>query len=82
MCEDNRHCPECDGENGFHYGNCTYDGTNGPGNCSFGSKKSSNQSGGKFWLFYIVALVIGYGINELLGAIILIGLIIWLCICK
>ena len=49
---------------------------------SSGSRRGSSGSGGKVWLFYIIALIIGYGINELLGAILLIGMIFWLIVCK
>ena len=43
---------------------------------------SSGGSGGKVLLFYIFALIVGYGINELLGTILLIGMIFWLIACK
>ena len=46
------------------------------------SSGSSDGTGGKVWLFYIFALIIGYGINELLGTILLIGMIFWLLVCK
>ena len=82
MSEDRGHCPECDGSDGFHYSGCTYDGTDGPRDYSSGSRRGSSGSSGKVWLFYIIALIIGYGINELLGAILLIGMIFWLIICK
>ena len=82
MSEDSRHCPDCGGSNGSHYSDCIYDGTDGPGSYSFSSKGSSNVSSGKVWLFYIIALIIGYGINELLGVILIIGMIFWLCVCK
>ena len=82
MSEDSRHCPDCGGSDGFHYNDCIYDGTDGPGGSSFGSRGSSSSSGGKIWIFYIIALIIGYGINELLGAILLIGMIFWLLVCK
>ena len=79
MSYDNRQCPDCGGSNGWHYNDCVYDGTDGPGRYSSGPKGSSNQSGGKALLFFIIALIIGYGINELLGVILIIGMIIWLC---
>ena len=82
MSMDNRQCPDCGGSNGFHYSDCIYDGTEGTGHYSFSSKGSSSGSSGKVLLFYIVALIIGYGINELLGAILLIGMIFWLCVSK
>ena len=82
MSEDNRHCPDCGGSDGFHYNDCIYDGTDGPGGSSFGTRGSSSGSCGKIWIFYIIALIIGYGINELLGAILIIGMIFWLLVCK
>lgn len=82
MSEDSRHCPDCGGSEGWHYNDCTYDGTEGWGSYSSGSRGSSSGSSGKVWLLYIFALIIGYGINELLGAILLIGIIFWLIVCK
>lgn len=82
MSEDRGHCPDCGGSDGFHYSDCIYDGTDGPRGYYSGSRCGSSDSGGKVWLFYIIALIIGYGINELLGAILLIGMIFWLIICK
>ena len=82
MSEDRGHCPDCGGSDGFHYSDCIYDGTDGPRGYYSGSRGGSSGSGGKVWLFYIIALIIGYGINELLGAILLIGMIFWLIICK
>ena len=82
MSEDRGHCPECGGSDGWHYSDCTYDGTEGLGGYYSHSRGSSSGSGGKVWLFYIIALIIGYGINELLGAILLIGMIFWLIVCK
>ena len=82
MSENSRHCPDCGGRDGSHYNGCIYDGTDGPGSYSFASKGNSNQSGGKIWLIYIIALIIGYGINELLGTVLLIGMIFWLSVCK
>ncbi len=29
MSEDRGHCPECGGSDGWHYSDCTYDGTEG-----------------------------------------------------
>ena len=82
MSEDRGHCSECGGSDGWHYSDCTYDGTGGKGGYSSHSRGSSSGSGGKVWLFYIIALIIGYGINELLGAVLLIGMIFWLIACK
>ena len=75
-------CHECDATGGHHYPGCTYEGTEGNYRYSSGSGGCSSGSGGKVWLFYIIALIIGYGINELLGAILLIGMIFWLIVCK
>ena len=82
MSENRGHCPDCGGSDGWHYSDCIYEGTEGRGGCSSHSRGSSSDSGGKVWLFYIVALIIGYGINELLGVILLIGMIFWLIVCK
>ena len=74
-------CPECGGSDGNHFNDCTYDGTSGESFYSSYSRRSgSSASSGKVWSFYIIALLIGYGINELLGAILLIGLIFWICV--
>lgn len=82
MSDYDRHCPDCGGD-GFHYNDCIYDGTEGYGGYSSGRRSGgSNGSGGKFWILYILALVIGYGINELLGTIIMIGLIIWVAVTR
>lgn len=72
-------CHDCGGTGGSHYNDCIYDGTEG-GYSSYSRGKGSNVSAGKWWLGYIVALVIGYGVNELLGTMILLGLIFWLLI--
>ena len=77
MSED-RHCHECGGNDGLHYHGCTYEGTDGE-RVSF-SSGGGNVSSGKFWIIYIIAMVIGYGINELLGVIIMVGLIFWLIV--
>lgn len=75
---DDRYCRECGGSEGFHYHGCTYEGTDG-GHISF-KRSGGNVSAGKWWIGYIIALVIGYGINEFLGVIIMLGLIFWLII--
>lgn len=80
MSEDHRNCPDCGGSNGSHYNDCIYDGTDDPGSYSKRSKGSSNLSGGKWFLLYIIAFIIGYGFNELVGTVLLIGLIFWLCV--
>ena len=82
MSEDSRHCPECGGSDGLHYSDCTYDGTDGPRGYSNGSRRGSSSSNGMVWILYIIALLIGYGINELLGTILLIGVIVWGITCK
>ena len=82
MSEDRGHCPDCGGSDGWHYSDCIYDGTEERGGYSSHSRRGANGSGGRVWLFYIIALIIGYGINELLGAILLIGMIFWLIVCK
>jgi hypothetical protein len=53
------------------------------GHISSGHRKNSNNnsSGCGVWIAIIVALLIGYGINELLGAIIMIGIIIYIAVC-
>lgn len=45
---------------------------------SYHRSKSDGSGSGVFLVGFIIAMVIGYGINELLGAIILIGLIIYI----
>ena len=79
-------CPECGGSDGLHFDDCVYDGTDGAygtGGYHRSSKKhSSTDSNGMLWLFYIFALIIGYGINELLGTILLIGWIIYVAVNK
>lgn len=67
MSEDNRNCPDCGGSDGLHYSDCIYDGTDGPGSHFSGSKRGSDGSSGIILIFYIIALIIGYGINELIG---------------
>ena len=80
-------CPECGGSDGFHESDCSYDGTDEYDSYSLGSGGSPNVSGGssavsggKVFLFYIIALIIGYGFNEIIGAILLLGMIFWLCV--
>lgn len=68
---DGEHGRECTG-----YG-CDCDEKN-YGSRGRGSRGSG--SGGGLFIAFIVALVIGYGINELLGAIILIGLIFYIIV--
>lgn len=62
------HCHDCGGTDGHHYNDCIYDGTDG-GYSSYTRGGGSGASSGKWWIGYIVALIIGYGINELLGVI-------------
>lgn len=78
---EHRHCHDCGGHDGIHFDGCTYEGTGDVGGMpSYGRGRSSNVSAGKMWALYIAGLVIGYGINELLGVIIIIGAIFWLCV--
>lgn len=77
MSED-RHCHECGGNDGLHYHGCTYEGTDGE-RVSI-SSGGGNVSVGKWWIGYVIALVIGYGINEFLGVIIMLVLIFWLIV--
>lgn len=67
------HCHDCGGSDGHHYNDCMYDGTNSTGGYHH---RSSDMSAGAGWLIYIVAMIIGYAINELLGCIILGWLVI------
>ena len=80
MSEDRGHCPECGGSDGLHFSDCTYEGTDGAGGHFSRPRRSSGDSGGKIWVFYIIALLIGYGFNELIGTIMLIGMIVWLIV--
>lgn len=84
MCDyDNNRgvCEDCGGEDGYHYSGCDYEGTGmTSGGYSHRRSSGSNVSTGKWWLLYIIALILGYGINELLGAVIIIGLIFGLCV--
>lgn len=73
------HCHDCGGSYGHHYNDCIYDGTDG-GYSSYSRRNGTNVSVRKWWIGYVIALIIGYGINEFLGAIILIGLIFWLLV--
>lgn len=75
MSEDNRRCPDCGGSDGLHYSDCIYDETGGLRGYSSGTRYDSSGSGRKVWLFYIIELIIGYGVNGLLGARLLIGMI-------
>lgn len=75
---EHRHCYDCGGTDGHHYNDCIYDGTDS--GYSSRRRTSTNVSMGKWWALYVIALVIGYGINELLGVILLIGLIFWLLV--
>lgn len=42
-------------------------------------RSSSSGTGSGYWIVFILALILGYGINELLGVIIIIGLGFWIC---
>lgn len=47
-----------------------------------GGGGGSGGSNGGIYAVFILALILGYGINELLGAIIMIGLIIYIAFTK
>lgn len=51
---------------------------------SYGRGSGSNSGGlsAGFYVVLILALILGYGINELLGAIIIIGLLFWMFLTK
>jgi hypothetical protein len=82
------------GDDGFHDGGWyPHDGEGkidsclGPGcdcdekNYGYRGGEHRNSSSGKgFWIAIIVGMLIGYGINELLGAAIMIGAIIYLAL--
>jgi hypothetical protein len=82
MSEDRGHCPECGGSDGLHFSDCMYDGTDGARGYYSRSRRSSGVSGRKFWVLYIISLIIGYAFNELIGAILVIGIIFWVLISK
>lgn len=69
-------CPgpgcDCDEKNYGHVGNSHRQKPN----------NNKNSSGCGVWIAIIVALFIGYGYNEIIGAIILIGIIIYVAACK
>jgi hypothetical protein len=79
MSEDRGHCPKYGGSDGLHFGDCMYDGTDG-GRGYYSRPRRS--TGGKFLVLYIFSFIIGYAFNELIGAILLIGIIFWVLICK
>ena len=70
------HCPDCGGSDGIHFDGCAYEGVDN-GHSSYSRGHGTKVSAGKWWIGYIIALIIGYGFNELLGAMILLGLIFW-----
>lgn len=67
---------------GEGHGNCTGLGCDcderNYGYHSSRNHKGSSSGGGGIFIGFIVALIIGYGFNELIGAIIMIGLIIYI----
>jgi hypothetical protein len=86
MCDDGFH------DSGWypHDGEGKIDNCPGPG-CDCDEKNYGYNSGGEHrsssggngvWIAIIVGLILGYAINELLGAIILIGVIIYLAMFK
>lgn len=72
-----------DGEHGRNctgYG-CDCDERN-YGSRGYGSRSYSSGSSIGIYVVFILALILGYGINELLGAIIMIGLVFWMFLTK
>lgn len=72
-----------DGEHGRNctgYG-CDCDERN-YGSRGYGENSNSSGSSKGIYLVFILALILGYGINELLGAIIMIGLVFWMFLTK
>lgn len=72
-----------DGEHGRNctgYG-CDCDERN-YGSRGYGSGSNSGGSSAGIYITIILALILGYGINELLGVIIMIGLIIYIALAK
>ena len=71
-------CPDCGGGDGYHDDDCMYDGMDcgyySSGTCGSGS----NDITVTWIIVYIIAILIGAAINELLGAILMIGLGVWL----
>jgi hypothetical protein len=72
-----------------HDGEGKIDSCPGPG-CDCDEKNYGYRGGGHrngsdgkgFWIAIIVGMIIGYGINELLGAAIMIGAIIYLALAR
>lgn len=70
-------CPDCGGGDGYHDDDCMYDGMDA------GCYSSGSWSGGSdgitvTWLIgYIIVCIIGGVINELLGGLLMIGLVLW-----
>lgn len=76
MSEHGWNCPECGGSNGIHFDDCIYEGTSGPVLHRSGSGKRSSGSGaGALWIIGLLAVIIASAINELLGAIVLFGIV-------
>lgn len=75
---EHRNCHECGGSESHHFDGCIYEGTSDVGGRSSYGRCGSSITTGKCWGIYVMALVIGYGINELLGVIIIIALILGL----
>ena len=67
-------CMECDGTHGNHFPGCVYDGMDvGSGGYKRAmSNRSAQSESNAFFFWYIMAAVIGFCYNELIGAIILI----------
>jgi len=71
-------CPDCGGGDGYHDDDCMYDGVDNGCYSSGSSNGGSNGITVTWIIVYIIAVIIGAVINELLGAILMIGLGVWL----
>lgn len=76
MSDNNFNCSDCGGSDGNHFNDCVYDGTDG----AYGGggyrrrrrKSSPSYEMGKLWFLFIMGIVIGCTVNELIGSILLI----------
>ena len=82
--DDFGNCHECGGSDGNHFDDCIFEGTDYDKEYVSYSKRGSSSGKGsttndteKCLIWYLIALVVGYGVNELIGTVIMIGLIIW-----
>lgn len=82
MSDNHFNCPDCGGSDGNHFSDCVYDGTDGAyGGGGYRRRRrnsSSSSEMGKLWFLFIMGLVIGYTVNELIGTILLI--IFFICV--